>query len=247
MSALSPAYSLASGVSHSALAGAVLAARPNPEGSHALSLLMRIGLWLRLLWDAGERAGKSEIIQSEAIIFAAPPAPNRAQQRRARHRNTRGRAKLSRQGCELAPLIYRVSGRARYERFLFDMGADCRVKWCFSDWNWRWAPRLCFCAADIFCVMTPAFHTLAAAAETPLLIFGDHASNVIPPRYNNLGLSGADLTRHIAHDIGTDSVIRALCRRFGAAGHICGFSRLLILHALSRRAGQSGTAPEDRA
>jgi len=63
--------------------------------------------------------------------------------------------------------------------------------------------------------MTPAFHTLAAASETPLLIFGDHASNVIPPRYNNLGLSGADLTRHIAHDIGTDSVIRALCRRFG--------------------------------
>lgn len=76
--------------------------------------------------------------------------------------------------------------------------------------------------------MTPAFHTLAAASETPLLIFGDHASNVIPPRYNNLGLSGADLTRHIAHDIGTDSVIRALCQRFGAAGHICGFSRLLI-------------------
>jgi len=81
--------------------------------------------------------------------------------------------------------------------------------------------------------MTPAFHTLAAASETPLLIFGDHASKVIPPRYNNLGLSGADLTRHIAHDIGTDSVIRALCQRFGAAGHM--------------RVGQSGAAPEDRA
>ena len=164
MSALSPAYLLASGASHSALAGAVLAARPNPEGLHALSLLARIGLWLRLLWGAGERAGKSEIIQSEAIIYAAPPAPSRAQQRRARHRNTRGRAKLSRQGCELAPLIYRVSGRARYERFLYDMGADCRVKWCFSDWNWRWPSRLCFCAADIFCAPRDA---------APLTLFPD--------------------------------------------------------------------------
>ena len=73
-----------------------------------------------------------------------------------------------------------------------------------------------------------AFDTVPAARETPLLIFGDHASRAIPPRYKDLGLSGDDLTRHIAHDIGTDRVIRRLCARFGAAGHICGFSRLLI-------------------
>lgn len=76
--------------------------------------------------------------------------------------------------------------------------------------------------------MLTAFHTVPASSETPLLIFGDHASRVIPPRYDNLGLSGDDLTRHIAHDIGTEMVIRTLCARFGAAGHICGFSRLLI-------------------
>ena len=76
--------------------------------------------------------------------------------------------------------------------------------------------------------MTPAFHTLPAKGPTPLLIFGDHASRHIPARYQDLGLLGEDLTRHIAWDIGTEAVIRALCERFGAAGHICGFSRLLI-------------------
>ena len=77
--------------------------------------------------------------------------------------------------------------------------------------------------------MTSAFQTLPAADDgAPLLVFGDHASRVIPARYGDLGLSGDDLTRHIAHDIGTDAVIHALCGRFGAAGHICGFSRLLI-------------------
>ena len=76
--------------------------------------------------------------------------------------------------------------------------------------------------------MNPAFQTLPAKGATPLLVFGDHASRRIPARYQDLGLSGEDLTRHIAWDIGTEAVIRALCERFGAAGHICGFSRLLI-------------------
>jgi len=65
-----------------------------------------------------------------------------------------------------------------------------------------------------------AFDTVPAARETPLLIFGDHASRAIPPRYKDLGLSGDDLTRHIAHDIGTDRVIstadwRRRCRPCG--------------------------------
>ena len=76
--------------------------------------------------------------------------------------------------------------------------------------------------------MSSAFHSIPAASVMPLLVFGDHASRAIPPRYKELGLSGGDLTRHIAWDIGTEVVIRGLCERFGAAGHICGFSRLLI-------------------
>ncbi len=79
---------------------------------------------------------------------------------------------------------------------------------------------------------SPAFQTIPTLKKggdgAPLLIFGDHASRVIPPRYDNLGLSGEDLRRHIAWDIGTETVIRTLCARLGAAGHICGFSRLLI-------------------
>jgi predicted N-formylglutamate amidohydrolase len=90
--------------------------------------------------------------------------------------------------------------------------------------------------------MTSAFQSLPAGSDVPLLIIGDHASRVIPARYQDLGLSGEDLTRHIAHDIGTDTVIRTLCARLGAAGHICGFSRLLI--DVNREIGAAGLIPE---
>ncbi len=61
-----------------------------------------------------------------------------------------------------------------------------------------------------------------------MFIFGDHASRYIPPDYDNLGLVGDDLTRHIAWDIGTETVIRHLCKAFGCGGHLAGVSRLLI-------------------
>jgi predicted N-formylglutamate amidohydrolase len=90
--------------------------------------------------------------------------------------------------------------------------------------------------------MTAAFETLSPTRDTPVLFIGDHASKVIAPRYDNLGLSGDDLTRHIAWDIGTEKVIRALCTRFGAAGHICGFSRLVI--DVNRDPNAAGLIPE---
>jgi predicted N-formylglutamate amidohydrolase len=46
--------------------------------------------------------------------------------------------------------------------------------------------------------MDEAFHIIPSASETPLFFFGDHASRHIPDRYDNLGLTGDDLTRHIA-------------------------------------------------
>lgn len=73
-----------------------------------------------------------------------------------------------------------------------------------------------------------AFKTIRATSRTPLFIFGDHASNHIPPELNNLGLYGDDLTRHIAWDIGTERIVRGLCARFGCAGHLAGVSRLVI-------------------
>lgn len=76
--------------------------------------------------------------------------------------------------------------------------------------------------------MSHPYHIISGPTDAPLFLFGDHASRVIPARYDNLGLSGDDLTRHIAWDIGTEAVIRGLCARFEAPGLVAGFSRLLI-------------------
>lgn len=80
--------------------------------------------------------------------------------------------------------------------------------------------------------MTPSkyqpYKTVPATHRNNLLFFGDHASKHIPEEYNNLGLQDEDLTRHIAWDIGTETIIRELCAHFGCAGHIAGVSRLVI-------------------
>jgi len=76
--------------------------------------------------------------------------------------------------------------------------------------------------------MSDPFHSIPAARDTPLFVFGDHASNHIPEEYHNLGLSGDDLTRHIAWDIGTETVIRHLCEHFGCGGQLAVISRLVI-------------------
>jgi len=70
--------------------------------------------------------------------------------------------------------------------------------------------------------MSSAFHIIPATSDTPLFLFGDHASRHIPERYENLGLSGDDLTRHIAWDIGTEAVIRGLCERFKCGAVVAG-------------------------
>ena len=59
-------------------------------------------------------------------------------------------------------------------------------------------------------IMTEAFHIIKAARDTPVFIFGDHASKHIPDEFDNLGLNGDDLTRHIAWDIGSQTVIEHL-------------------------------------
>lgn len=80
----------------------------------------------------------------------------------------------------------------------------------------------------------PVFETIKEKSgarqnsRVPLFIFGDHASSEIPPRFKNLGLTGDDLTRHIAVDIGTRDLISGLCARFGCAGHLAATSRLVI-------------------
>ncbi len=76
--------------------------------------------------------------------------------------------------------------------------------------------------------MSEAYTKITAKKDVPLFVFGDHASRHIPEKYNNLGLSGDDLNRHIAWDIGTDEVVMGLCAEFGCAGQLAGVSRLMI-------------------
>ena len=76
--------------------------------------------------------------------------------------------------------------------------------------------------------MDKAYHKIAARQMQNLFIFGDHASNYIPPQFNNLGLEPSELNRHIAWDIGTQTVIESLCDYFGCAGQLAAVSRLLI-------------------
>lgn len=63
---------------------------------------------------------------------------------------------------------------------------------------------------------------------SPVFCFCDHATNAVPQKYNDLGLSKADLSRHIGWDIGAATLVRQFCKTFGAAGLLAGFSRLLI-------------------
>lgn len=83
--------------------------------------------------------------------------------------------------------------------------------------------------------MSEPFHIIPSTSDVPLFLFGDHASRHIPERYSDLGLTGEDLTRHIAWDIGTEALIRGLCARFGCGGIVAGFSRLLIDPNRSKR------------
>ena len=76
--------------------------------------------------------------------------------------------------------------------------------------------------------MEKPFDTIVATKDVSLFVFGDHASKHIPEDLNNLGLSGDDLTRHIAWDIGTEVIVRHLCGHFGCAGQVAGQSRLVI-------------------
>ena len=91
--------------------------------------------------------------------------------------------------------------------------------------------------------MIPAFETLKATTHFPMFVFGDHASKFIPKPFKNLGLSGADLSRHIAWDIGTDTLVRALCAHFGCAGQVAKISRLVI--DMNRDPKANGLIPQE--
>ena len=62
----------------------------------------------------------------------------------------------------------------------------------------------------------------------PLLLVCDHATRFLARRLRTLGLSEAELARHIAWDIGIAEVTRGLARRLDAPAVLSRFSRLAI-------------------
>jgi predicted N-formylglutamate amidohydrolase len=67
-----------------------------------------------------------------------------------------------------------------------------------------------------------------SGARSPFLLLGDHAGRGMPSRLGDLGLSQADLDRHIAWDIGVAGLGRRLAERLDAAFIAQRYSRLVI-------------------
>lgn len=83
--------------------------------------------------------------------------------------------------------------------------------------------------------------TSISGPNNDVFVLADHASNHIPDWVEPFGVSDADMTRHIAWDVGTETVLRALCEHLSCAGLICGFSRLVI--DANREPGTDGSVP----
>ena len=74
------------------------------------------------------------------------------------------------------------------------------------------------------------YHLHGATRKSQWLITCDHATNTIPPCVGggSLGLSEADMQRHIAYDVGAAGVTRALADALNAPALLSNFSRMVI-------------------
>ncbi|MER9403495.1 N-formylglutamate amidohydrolase [Mesorhizobium caraganae] len=61
-----------------------------------------------------------------------------------------------------------------------------------------------------------------------IVLVADHARRDLPEEYGSLGLPAAELERHIAYDIGVETVTRELAAALDVPAVIANFSRLLI-------------------
>ena len=75
---------------------------------------------------------------------------------------------------------------------------------------------------------TAPFEIVNPQGSGPVVIVCDHASNALPPEVADLGVSAADMQRHIAWDIGAGAIARSLAEVFDAPAILCGTSRLVI-------------------
>jgi predicted N-formylglutamate amidohydrolase len=74
----------------------------------------------------------------------------------------------------------------------------------------------------------PPFEILNPKAASPWVINCDHASNRVPRALGTLGLTDAELARHIGWDIGAAAVTRGLVARLDAWAILQNYSRLVI-------------------
>jgi predicted N-formylglutamate amidohydrolase len=88
----------------------------------------------------------------------------------------------------------------------------------------------------------PAVTVVNEAGASPIVLLCEHASNFIPARYARLGLSEADLQRHIAYDPGAAPVARQMSAHLDAVLVLSGYSRLLI--DCNRPLASSSSIPE---
>jgi predicted N-formylglutamate amidohydrolase len=74
----------------------------------------------------------------------------------------------------------------------------------------------------------PAFRVEQELGSSPFFVICDHAGALIPRQLGSLGLSQADLRRHIAWDIGAAGVAQKLGRALDACVVLQTYSRLVI-------------------
>ena len=73
------------------------------------------------------------------------------------------------------------------------------------------------------------FEIIGANRSARWVVTCDHASNTVPPELGGtLGLSDADMQRHIAYDVGAAGVTRILAEHLDAPAILSNFSRLVI-------------------
>jgi predicted N-formylglutamate amidohydrolase len=86
------------------------------------------------------------------------------------------------------------------------------------------------------------FDIINSSGDANIVLICEHASNHIPQRHNNLGLSAEQLKLHIAWDIGIAEVTKKLAHTLNAPAILARFSRLLI--DANRALDQKGLIPE---
>ena len=92
----------------------------------------------------------------------------------------------------------------------------------------EWRPRQKdFSAMTRSAVFSP-FDFIEGDRESGLVLLADHAGRALPQEYGDLGLPAAEFERHIAYDIGVETVTRKLAALTRAPAVLANFSRLLI-------------------